>query len=80
MTSVSACHILLTLTQPGGSRRPERRSNQRPPDQKSHALPAEPLHPLNTLKMTLYPMESTSAAIGFSKGINLLSLTTCSHS
>ena len=39
MTSVSAGHIILTLTQPVGSERPQRESNPGPPQQESSALP-----------------------------------------
>ena len=45
MTSVSAGHIILTLTQPVGSGRPQRESNPGPPHQESRALPTELLHP-----------------------------------
>ena len=41
MTSVSAGHTILTLTQPVGSRRQQRESNPGPPHQESHALPTE---------------------------------------
>ena len=41
MTSVSAGHIILTLTQPVGSGRPQWESNPGPPHQKSRALPTE---------------------------------------
>ena len=41
MTSVSADHIILTPTQPVGSRRPQRGSNPGPPHQESRALPTE---------------------------------------
>ena len=41
MTSVSAGHIILTPTQPVGSRWPQRESNPGPPHQESHALPTE---------------------------------------
>ena len=41
MTSVSACHIILTPTQPVGSGRPQRGSNPGPPHQESRALPTE---------------------------------------
>ena len=41
MTSVSAGHIILTPTQPVGSRRPQRESNPGPPHQESRALPIE---------------------------------------
>ena len=41
MTSVSAGHIILTLTQPVASGRPQRKSNPRPPHQDSRALPTE---------------------------------------
>ena len=37
MTSISAGHIILTPTQPVGSRRPQRGSNPGPPDQESRA-------------------------------------------
>ena len=54
MTSVSAGHIIpkilliiLTPTQPVGSRRPQRGSNPGPPHQKSHALPTELPQPQN---------------------------------
>ena len=40
MTSVSAGHIILTPTQPVGSGRPQRESNQGPPHQSS-SLPTE---------------------------------------
>ena len=39
MTSVSACHIILTPTQPVG--KSQRESNPRPPHQESRALPTE---------------------------------------
>ena len=39
MTSVSAGHIILTLTQPVGSGMPQRESNPGPPHQESRALP-----------------------------------------
>ena len=39
MTSVSAGHIILTLTQPVGSGRPQRGSNPGPPHQELRALP-----------------------------------------
>ena len=46
MTSVSACHIILTPTQPVGSRRPQPESNPGPPHQEPRALPTElPRHP-----------------------------------
>ena len=38
MTSVWACHIILTPTQPVGSGRPQRESNPGPPHQESRAL------------------------------------------
>ena len=41
MTSVSAGHIIMTPTQPVGSGRPQRESNQGPPHQESSALPTE---------------------------------------
>ena len=41
MTSVSAGHIILTLTQPVGSGRSQRESNPGPPDQELRALPTE---------------------------------------
>ena len=41
MTSISAGHIILTPTQPVGSRRSQRGSNPGPPDQESRALPTE---------------------------------------
>ena len=41
MTSVSAGHIILTPTQPVGSGRPQRESNQEPPHQESLALQTE---------------------------------------
>ena len=41
MTSVSAGHIILTPTQPVGSRRPQRESNPGPPHQESCPLPTE---------------------------------------
>ena len=41
MTSISAGHIILTPTQPVGSKRPQRGSNPGPPDQESRALPTE---------------------------------------
>ena len=40
MTSVSACHIILTPTQPVGSGRPQRESNPGP-HQESRAIPTE---------------------------------------
>ena len=45
MTSVSAGHIILTPTQPVGSRRPQRESNPGPPHQESRALATELPHP-----------------------------------
>ena len=45
MTSVSAGHIILTSTQPEGSGRRQRKSNQGPPHQESRALPTELLRP-----------------------------------
>ena len=45
MTSVSAGHIILTLTQPVGSGWPQRESNPGPPHQESCALPTELLRP-----------------------------------
>ena len=48
MTSVSTGHIILTPTQPVGSRRPQRGSNPGPPRPKSRALPTElPRTPLS---------------------------------
>ena len=41
MTSVSAGHIMLTPTQPVGSRRPQRESKPGPPQQGSRALLTE---------------------------------------
>ena len=41
MTSVSPGHIILTLTQPVGSGRPQQGSNPGPPHQESQALPTE---------------------------------------
>ena len=41
MTSDSAGHIILTPTQPVGSRGPQRESNAGPPHQESRALPTE---------------------------------------
>ena len=41
MTSVSACHIILTPTVPVGSGRPQRRSNPGPPQQPSRAQQTE---------------------------------------
>ena len=46
MTYVSAGHIILTPTQPVGSRRPQRESNPGPPQKESSALPTELPHPL----------------------------------
>ena len=50
MTSVSAGHIILTLTQPEGSGRPQRGSNPEPHHQESRALPTElpPRPPVKT--------------------------------
>ena len=45
MTSVSAGHIILTPTQPVGSRRPQRGSNLGPAHPESRALPTELPHP-----------------------------------
>ena len=47
MNSVSASHIVLTVTptQPVGSGCPDRGSNPQPPDHKSCALPTELTHP-----------------------------------
>ena len=45
MTSVSAGHIILTLTQPVGSGRLQRESNPAPPHQESSALPTELTRP-----------------------------------
>ena len=47
MTSVSAGHIILTLTQPVGSGRPQRKSKQGPLHQESVDLPTEPPLPLH---------------------------------
>ena len=44
MTSISAGHIILTLTQPVGSGRPLRGSKPGPPHQESPALPTELPH------------------------------------
>ena len=41
MTSVSAGHIILKLTQPVGSARPQWESYPGPPHQESHALPTK---------------------------------------
>ena len=41
MTSVSAGYIILTPTQPVGSRRPQWESSPGPPHQESGALPTE---------------------------------------
>ena len=41
MTSVSACHIILTPTQPVGSGQPQLKSNPGPPHQESCALSSE---------------------------------------
>ena len=52
MTSVSAGHIILTPTQPGGSGRPRRESNPGPPHQELRALPTElPRLPSKRLKV-----------------------------
>ena len=48
MTSVSAGHIIVTPTQPVGSRRPQQESNPGPPHQELRALPTELPHPHNT--------------------------------
>ena len=45
LISVSAGHIILTPTQPVGSGRPQRESNQRPPQQKSRAPLTQLLRP-----------------------------------
>ena len=50
MTSVSASHIILTPTQPVGSRQPQRESNPGPPHQELPALPTELLRPHQELK------------------------------
>ena len=50
-TSVSGGHIILALTQPVGSGRPQRESNPEPPHQESRALPTKlpPLSHTHTL-------------------------------
>ena len=63
MTSVSAGHIILTPTQPVGSRRPQQESNPGPPHQESHALPTELTRPpyikLPTLGMVRLKIKSS---------------------
>ena len=49
MTSVSAGHIILTPTQPGGSRLPQWESNPGPPNQELCALLTDPPRPVLNL-------------------------------
>ena len=62
MTSVSASHIILTLTQPVGSGRLQRESNPGPPHQESRALSTE-------LPRALYGLELVIALPGYTQYI-----------
>ena len=53
MTSVSADHIILTPTQPVGSRRKKQGSNPGPPHEESRTLPTELPCPLLVLDIIL---------------------------
>ena len=64
MTSVSAGHIILTLTQPVGSGRPQRESNPGPAHQESRALPTElprPPHKIAKQYQTIDTAKATKA-------------------
>ena len=70
MTSISAGHIILTLTQPVGSGRPQRGSSPGPPDQESRALPTElprPLISVRFLQSKVYISKVSISNVSISK-------------
>ena len=72
MTSVSARHIILTLTQPVGSGRPQRESNLGPPFQQSSALPTELPRTLSDLEVyTLFKIYPDSLHHSLNEPIGL---------